>query len=383
MYHDVKNIFHILIIFQCVFFGSLLLLQKKGRRTSNLLLASFLFVRAAAELGGVFFHFQALRAAVYASVPQLFWIDVPFDLGFAPLLYLYIQSLTEKDFALRRRHLAHALPSLAALVYVAARFWLRSPGMLRSLITPTDRFLPIEDHILTGLIYLQLFGYAVAGLVTLRYYREEVKEVFSTVEQVNLSWLKAVLFGFMAWAGLSAVEYGIWLVAGTAPLVYLLYITAEVTFLLFLCLLFVRGLSQPEVFTGEIAATLRRKYEKTLLTEAARQSYRERLVAVMESQKPYLDPLLSLPDLARKVGLPAHQLSQVINSCFERNFFDFVNSYRIQESQRLLGESASQGRTVLEVLYETGFNSKSVFNTVFKRHTGMTPTEYKRQVHAS
>jgi len=383
MYHDVKNIFHVLIIFQCLFFAALLLLQTRGRRTGNLLLAAFLVFRAAAEVGGVLFHFQALRDAIYASVPQLFWIDMPFDFLYAPALYLYVLSLAEKDFALRARHLIHAVPSLLALAYILVRFEFRSAGVLRSIITPDSRFSPVEGHVLTGLIYLQFFGYAVAGLVTLRHYREEVKEVFSTIDEVNLSWLKAVLYGFMSWEALSVIEYGLWLVLGTKPVIYLLYIAAEVTFLLFLCLLFVRGLRQPEVFTGEIAAELRRKYEKTLLPEPARAAYRDKLVTVMDSQKPYLDPLLSLPDLARKVGLPAHQLSQVINTCFERNFFDFVNSYRIRESQRLLAGAESQGRTVLEILYETGFNSKSVFNTVFKRYTGMTPTEYKRQIHAS
>ena len=383
MYHDVKNIFHVLIIFQCLFFASLLLLQKRGRRTSNLILAAFLAARAAAEIGGVFLHFQALRAAIYAAAPRLFWIDLPFDFCFAPLLYLYVLSLTDKDFALRPRQLIHALPAVLALAYILIRFEFRSAEALRAVLTPTGRFPAPEGHILTGLVYLQLFGYAVAGVVSLRYYREEVKGVFSTVEQVSLSWLNAVLYGFMIWGGLSVVEYGLWLVVGTTPAVFLLYIAAEITFLMFLCLLFIRGLGQPEIFTGEIAAALRRKYEKTLLPEPVRDAYRDKLLAVMEAQKPYLDPLLSLPDLARKVGLPAHQLSQVINSSFERNFFDFVNSYRIRESQRLFAAMESQGRTVLDVLYETGFNSKSVFNTAFKRHTGLTPTEYRKRVRAS
>ncbi len=383
MYHDVKNIFHILIIFQCLFFASLLLALAKKKKLGNLLLAGFLMARAAAELGGVFFHFRALREAVYAHFPQLFWINLPFNVLFAPLLYLYVLSLTEKDFSLKKEHLVHASMAALTLVYVLARFGFRSAETLRAFITPTGRFPPIEGDLLVALMYLQIFGYTIAGLVTLRHHRREIREIFSSVEPVSLSWLRAVLYGFAAWVSLSMIEYGLWLLIGSRPVIYLFYIAAEVTFLLFLCILFVRGLRQPEIFTGEIAASLRRKYEKTLIPSEAREAHRGRLAAVMETQKPFLDPLLSLPDLAKKVGLPPHHLSQVINTCFGKNFFDFVNSYRIEESRRLLAQTSPGERTILDIIYETGFNSKSVFNTVFKKTTGMTPSEYQRQSHAS
>ena len=72
-------------------------------------------------------------------------------------------------------------------------------------------------------------------------------------------------------------------------------------------------------------------------------------------------------------------LSQIINDSLQKNFFDFINFYRIEESKNYLSDSKYKKLNILEVLYEVGFNSKSTFNKVFKEHTGLTPTEYRQQ----
>jgi len=98
----------------------------------------------------------------------------------------------------------------------------------------------------------------------------------------------------------------------------------------------------------------------------------------METQKPYLDPTLCLNNLAEKLAIPTHHLSQVLNICLNQNFFDFINSYRIKESRRLLSEQDPRKKTIIEILYQTGFNSKSVFNVAFKKYTGMTPSQFRK-----
>ena len=152
---------------------------------------------------------------------------------------------------------------------------------------------------------------------------------------------------------------------------------AEVVFLIFLSLMFLKGLKQPVIFSGAIVNQSKLKYEKTLLSDAIKEDYKNKLIQLMETQKPYLDTTLCLNNLAEKVSIPTHHLSQILNTCFNQNFFDFINSFRINESKRLLSEQDSAKKTVLEILYATGFNSKSVFNTAFKKHTGMTPTQFK------
>ncbi len=83
--------------------------------------------------------------------------------------------------------------------------------------------------------------------------------------------------------------------------------------------------------------------------------------------------------MAGKIGIHPRYLSQIINESLGQNFFDFINHYRIEEAKRMLTQTLDEHITVLEVLYEVGFNSKSAFNTAFKRHTGVTPTEFKKR----
>ena len=103
------------------------------------------------------------------------------------------------------------------------------------------------------------------------------------------------------------------------------------------------------------------------------------LTAHMTSQKPYLDPLLTLDSLAAKSHIPARQLSQLINRHFEKNFFEFINSYRIEESKILLAKEENAKVTMLEIMAQAGFNSKATFNTFFKKSAGMTPTQYRKE----
>ena len=98
----------------------------------------------------------------------------------------------------------------------------------------------------------------------------------------------------------------------------------------------------------------------------------------MVAKEPYLDASLSMYQLARQLGLEVRDLSLLINHKLNKHFFDFVNEYRIKKAMELFGDPENQEMTVLEVLYEVGFNSKSSFNTVFKKYTGQTPTQYRK-----
>jgi AraC-like DNA-binding protein len=105
----------------------------------------------------------------------------------------------------------------------------------------------------------------------------------------------------------------------------------------------------------------------------------QRLRLFMQTEKPWLNPDLSLEELAVAVGQKPKMLSIVINETLGQNFFDFINHYRVDEAKRLLTNPVDEKITVLEVLYAVGFNSKSSFNTLFKKYTGLTPTEFRRQ----
>jgi AraC-like DNA-binding protein len=107
--------------------------------------------------------------------------------------------------------------------------------------------------------------------------------------------------------------------------------------------------------------------------------FKDELIAFMEREKPYLDSELSLPKLAEQMNVSVHFLSQVINTSLNENFFQFINRYRIEESKKLLVCDSKAHYTIVQIAYDAGFNSKTTFNTTFKKLTGISPSEYQRQ----
>jgi AraC-like DNA-binding protein len=99
----------------------------------------------------------------------------------------------------------------------------------------------------------------------------------------------------------------------------------------------------------------------------------------MSEEEPFLDPSLTIYELSKQIGFPAKELSLLINHDLNQHFFDFVNGFRIRKAMEILADPDKKELTVLEILYEVGFNSKSSFNTAFKKYTQLTPTEYRRK----
>ena len=105
----------------------------------------------------------------------------------------------------------------------------------------------------------------------------------------------------------------------------------------------------------------------------------KKLEFMMDIDKLYRDETLSLQSLAEKLSLSSHQLSQILNDNLNKNFWDFVNTYRVEEAKRLLRDPERKNRKILSIAFDVGFNTKASFNQVFKRYSGMTPSEYKKK----
>ena len=100
----------------------------------------------------------------------------------------------------------------------------------------------------------------------------------------------------------------------------------------------------------------------------------------MEKEQPYLDPKLSLRTLADELGVPPNELSQLLNEGFRQNFAEFTNTYRLATFREKVADPRQQHLTLLAMAYDSGFNSKTVFNTFFKKKMGMTPRAYWKQI---
>ena len=285
---------------------------------------------------------------------------------FGPLFFLYARALTGKSSRLTWKDLTHLLPFAFGLT---ASF---SAGALQP-GDPARGFLEVS---VLAIMVCQAFVYLWFVLRLLRRHQKEVRDNYSSLERVSLRWLWFITIAFVV----------IWPVALVVELfkddphewnaVLLLWAV-------FMYLLSYMSLRQPEVFRGlstsepDGPAAVKRKYEKSRLSKGEAEMQYGRLQDVMVSERPYLDCNLTLSSLSRRMGISVHHLSQIINQQGGRNFFEFVNTYRVEEARRLLEDSRSEQLTIAAVGFESGFSSVSSFNAVFRRLCGSTPSRHR------
>ncbi|AZA91003.1 DNA-binding transcriptional regulator AraC [Chryseobacterium nakagawai] len=134
-----------------------------------------------------------------------------------------------------------------------------------------------------------------------------------------------------------------------------------------------------ELLSIEVESEVEETSRKKLISDDEFESLRQQLIIIMETQKPYLDGDLNLLKLSDLIQINAHQLSYLLNTGFQENFFYFVNKYRVEHAKKMLTEGSFHKLSILGIAFESGFNSKTAFNTIFKKMTGMTPSEFKKE----
>lgn len=357
------------LFFQLLTLVPYLLTQKTNRGISNKLLAFFLLAKALCIT-----NFLAHRLWNYTMeyFPHGFYIGSSFTVLWGPLLYLYVRSYTKPNFKLSAYDIIHIVPFILHITWFGINFHFNSPEFKRDIMNNGTLFNGEQWGTYHSLLYIYTLIYTVAALPLIKDYHNKVKENYSSLNSVNINWLTFVVAGFLL-----KILFDFWFqwapwgsTSGTVALY-----SSRLTLFLFLNVMMFKGLKQPVIWQGE---TMVEKERKSALSKISQEKYLETILAYVEKHKPYLKPDITLEELARKIDIAPRSVSMVLNECLNQNFYDFINSYRIKESERLLREPDSQFKTVLEVLFEVGFNSKSSFNTAFKKFNGMTPTQYKK-----
>jgi len=249
----------------------------------------------------------------------------------------------------------------------------------------------IDDY--SGFITFSIFafiisavGYAIASYRLLYRYENLTKQNFAYTESIDLSWLKFFIWGMgftiLVVTVVIILEEGFGVAFGfnTDPIYFMLLIT-------FILYLGYSGIRHKNIFSDESGNSLKihdpkspGEYNRSGLSAEDAVQYHKDLLELMNSSKPYLDPKLKLSDLAEKLEISVNHLSQVINQYEEKNFFDFVNSFRIDEFKKRAADPAFANYNILAIALDAGFNSKSSFNQVFKKNTGQTPSEYVKRL---
>jgi AraC-like DNA-binding protein len=365
-----------LLIFQLFFLSFFLFTQEKGRKISHVLLGLF-FLFIALNLLDVFL----LMTGVYFPHPALAGWGSCLPLLFGPLLFFYTQSVLYKGFAMDWRKGVHLLAF--GIVFCCAEgvyLSLSRQEQENFLHGVAGQHFPRVLSVVSLLIFLQFLVYVFASLRLLLRYKNVASQHFSDQRRTDLSWLYSTLLFFAGVIIFAALRD--FLVR--SPGVYLvLFNVLVLSMLIFVNRVLLRALRRQDFFAFEEespapAPAGNDGSEERIRAHPQQEGIAERILLYMEDQKPYIDSELTLDQLAGQLSLKAKLLSHVINEVLGQNFFDFVNRYRIQEARRLLTNPEDKKLTVLEVLYQVGFNSKSSFNTLFKKYTGLTPTEFRK-----
>jgi AraC-like DNA-binding protein len=305
----------------------------------------------------------------------MFFIGGAFGFLFGPLLYFYTAVLTNKNYKFTKVSAIHLAPFLIYNLIYIIFFHSQSVDVKQKLLI-TGSVLPTWiGSSITPLMHVQILIYIILCIVMLNRYGKEIKNLYSEIDKLNLSWLKLTLFAFIFMWLVDAVQVFLFRVFEIEESDYLTILSLTINFVFANVIIF-KGLKHPEFFNG-IEAIQKPKYEKSSLKENEADEYLRRLNSIMDKEKPYLTPSVTINDLADKTGIHCKYLSQIINEKMNQNFFDFINYHRINEAKKILSNPENKKLTVLEILYEVGFNSKSVFNSAFKKYTGMTPTEFR------
>ena len=359
---------------QALLLAAALLSVKRGNRIANRFLAAFVIV-IAIGVGGA----TMATDRFIPLYPHLLKIQDPFYLLGAPLLFLYVRTLITGRAGSGKKDLLHFLPFVLCLLYLLPFYFQSGDAKLFSVASYYDywarwSYLRSTTLIVQFIIYLSPIAWMLVAF-SRRLKRQSSPGEASVLFRVRF--MLATLTAIWVFGSLKFVLTTIFPAYNTETVDLL--VPASLS--LFVYAMGYLGLRRPEVLTGmEDLPPAPRRYEKSTLTLERADTYLQRLRDLMNTEKPYLDGALTLQKLAKAVAISPHHLSQTINEQLNQNFIDFINAYRIEEAKRMLADPAKKHYSILAVSEEVGFNSKSAFNTAFKKHANMTPSEFRKVV---
>ena len=332
-------------------------------------------------------YYYLRTTGIIFQYPHLLGIGFCFPMLQGPFMFVYVLVIISKSGRFKPEYWLHGIPFIIFSLYFIFDFYLLSADE-KIAYYEMQSSNPTTIAKLTELLNVFLGpAYVIWSLFKLRKHKKNIEDNFSYTEQLNLNWLKYVLGGLgLVWLKVVFVS-----VLGGFPVFseglegHIIYIS--VTIAVFFLGFF--GIRQQAIYRHVQGIKEKKKvkkirnpinndalYKHSGLKKADSERYLKELLNYMENEEPYLNNRLGLKDVAEYLNISVHHLSQVINEQLGKNFFDFVNDYRVKEVKSLLRNPKYKQFTLLSIAYDSGFNSKSSFNSVFKKITGLTPSNY-------
>ena len=352
-----------------LFFAVLLFGRSKPNRRSNRFLACFILV-----LGILLFDQRSLLTGGYHDLTFLIGLAWPSTSLMMPLLYLYAFSLAFKQ-KLKWYQYGHFLLFLFYFSLMIPFYLEPSTQKLATIYGEKPYgFYLWQIPFISLFQSAQLIFYSLLSIRLIRRHDKKLEETLSEISSINLGWIKKLFLGFLialltsTFSGMSEQAFNI------SQMIMYLFMIGLMLYLGFNAL----QEKRPSVAITEVAQQQSPKYDSSKLDSSTADKIKSHLEKIMDEHAPWKQADINLEQLAQIAGVKSHHLSQVLNTGFQQNFYEFINQYRIEEfcRQSLLQPALS----TTELIYEIGFNSRPAFYRAFRRINGVTPTEWRKSL---
>ncbi len=354
--------------------GSFLVFKKSYKHKANLFLGLILFYYTLFLLPPYLYGARLLE-----FFPHVIRLGAVLAFVAGPLILFYVLACTQEKFEMRPWLWLHFIPFAFSLFYDI-------PFLLSSGAEKYAIFLNFVEHGTYGrpplegiLKVIYQFIYFVLALSVILRYRKHINTTSSSIDQAYHRWLiffsATLLFPTIALFLIAFANYD-----------YIPITVLMVTLLLFIFGVYVALLFKPEIFQAfpnQMEVTTeeeeeKRKYESSNLQDGQKEKMVQKLLQYVETENPYQEAELTLAELSKRVNIPTHYLSQIINEKINQSFLEFINSYRVEAAKKMLASDKYEHYTIIAVAFEAGFNSKTAFYTAFKKFTDTTPSKYRK-----
>ena len=372
-------------ILQGILLAALLYFHPKSDRSVNTFLALYIFCITLV---------MTMPFTINAVGWQNSFFLMPIPL--LPGIFLYFYILSFKESVTWKKALPHFI---IVFIFFFATYWnlnAIAEAYPNAKQIPTEGLRRSTTLIILLVRTVQQFIYYFLSRKALKSYQQSIQHLFSNTSRIDLHWARFLVNGYIVLICTFLVIFPLLLRFPEYFNSLLLLNMAVATPYIYMAAY--KGFIQPTIWQVQPGVTKQTIEEEIQEVEQLRnQASNDRaskkpklaenkideivngVIELMENDKLYQEPELTLQQLAEKLQYPYYQVSQAINDGMKKNFYDLVNNYRIEEAKRLLVDPKNMNYTVLSVGFEAGFNSKTTFNTVFKKLTGLTPTEFRDQ----
>ncbi|HEX2934389.1 MAG TPA: helix-turn-helix domain-containing protein [Bacteroidales bacterium] len=380
---DLFSLLILLGVFQGVFLAYFFLNRENRKVQSNMAIGLFVLAMSL-TISEIFLNYSNF-------ILKVVWINdfsEPLNFVYGPFWYFYVR--TSLGFRFRKRDWWHFIPFFLYLGYMMFYFmqpwqekynsfvWAYHPELEYLNYT---RKIPLDPwHIrqyVNELTWLHMISYAlISFFVVKREFNKAGLSIFRRTED-KLKEIRLIIINVFVVIGIYVfVKIFVGRDLGD------IYVAAYMSVIIYMISFKVVRRS---LYFGATPATNEEnkpKYQKSSLSDGDKRAILAKITQLFDNDKYYLDSLVSLPLLAKKIGEAQHHVSQVINELLNQNFFEMIAFYRIEEAKRILLQSEFQFITIEELAEKVGYNSKSAFNKAFKKHTGLTPSQFRdSQIH--